>query len=63
MAFNADMRKEKSIDTKTPEEAGRDPKKEKKLDKALKDTFPASDPVAKEQIVTGSRARKPKLPE
>lgn len=63
MAFNADMRKEKLIDTKTPEEAGRDPKKEKKLDKALKDTFPASDPVAKEQIVTGSRARKPKLPE
>jgi hypothetical protein len=61
MAFNADMRKEKS-DTK-PVEADKVEKKEKKLDDALKNTFPASDPVAKEQIVTGSRARKPKLPD
>ena len=61
MAFNAEMRKKKPKDERA--DPNKDPKKETKLDKALKDTFPASDPVAKEQIVTGARAKKPKLPE
>ncbi|MGE0153550.1 MAG: hypothetical protein AB7R90_13110 [Reyranellaceae bacterium] len=63
MAFNAEMRKEKPKDGAQPADPNKDPKKDAKLDKALKDTFPASDPVAKETPVTGSRARKPKLPE
>ena len=33
--------------------------KSEKLDKALKDTFPASDPLASESPTTGPRARKP----
>ncbi|MDF3076077.1 MAG: hypothetical protein K0S54_3744 [Alphaproteobacteria bacterium] len=61
MAFNSEMRKEKPKDDKAklPES---EEKKEKKLDQDLKNTFPASDPIAKENIVTGSRAKKPELP-
>jgi hypothetical protein len=61
MAFNSEMRKEKPKDDKAPAQSKE--KKEKKLDQDLKNTFPASDPIAKESIVTGSRAKKPELPE
>jgi hypothetical protein len=59
MAFNSEMRKEKPKDDK-PKEAK---KEEKKLDQELKQTFPASDPTAEQNIVTGSRAKKPVLPD
>jgi hypothetical protein len=61
MAFNSEMRKEKPKDDKAHPTESKE-KKEKKLDQDLKNTFPASDPVSKESIVTGSRAKKPELP-
>jgi len=68
MAFSAEVRKEKPGSGSKPDTVKKQDKvtgknKDGRLDKALKDTFPASDPVAKEQIVTGARTRKPKLPE
>jgi hypothetical protein len=62
MAFNSEMRKEKPKDDKAKPAESKE-KKEKKLDQDLKNTFPASDPIAKENIVTGSRAKKPVLPD
>lgn len=61
MTFNSDLRDEKpKPKSKTEEE--KKPTTERKLDDALKNTFPASDPVATETPVTGTRARLPKPP-
>ncbi len=62
MAFNAELREEKPVAGKVKDAQSEKEKKEKKLDQALKETFPASDPIAKESLVTGSRAKKPELP-
>lgn len=65
MAFNAELREEKPMGTNpkdTQAKKQEKEKKEKKLDQALKETFPASDPVARETLVTGTRAKKPELP-
>lgn len=61
MTFNSDLRDEKPK-PKSKTEDEKKPAGERKLDEALKDTFPASDPVAAETPVTGSRARPPKPP-
>ncbi len=61
MTFNSDLRDEKpKPKSKTGEE--KKPTSERKLDDALKNTFPASDPVAAETPDTGTRARLPKPP-
>lgn len=49
--YDATQRREDSVDDDSPDpadtvEEGRDPHTEKQLDKGLKETFPASDPVS-----------------
>lgn len=62
MTFNSDLRDEKPKPKPKSTEAEKKPTGEGKLDEALKDTFPASDPVASETPVTGTRTRLPKPP-
>lgn len=62
MTFNSDLRDE---EPKPKSKSTVEQKKqtgERKLDEALKNTFPASDPVASGTPVTGTRARLPKAP-
>jgi len=60
MTFNSDLRDEKPTPKSKSTEEEKKPTGERKLDEALKDTFPASDPVAAETQITGTRARRPK---
>lgn len=62
MTFNSDLRDEKPKPKSKSTEEEKKPTGERQLDEALKDTFPASDPVASETPVTGTRARLPKAP-
>lgn len=61
MTFNSDLRDEKPKPKKKSTEAEKAPT-ERELDEALKGTFPASDPVAAQSQITGSRAKKPVPP-
>jgi len=61
MTFNSDLRDEKPKPKSKSTEEEKKPTNERKLDEALKQTFPAS-PVASETPVTGTRARLPKPP-
>ena len=63
MTFNSDLRDEKPKPKSKSTEEEKKSIAERKLDEALKDTFPASDPVAAETQITGSRAKKPAPPE
>jgi len=62
MTFISDLRDEKPKPKSKSTEEAKKPTGERKLDEALKDTFPASDPVASEVPVTGTRARRPRPP-
>jgi len=62
MTFDPTLRKEKPEKPRKPDREDTPTKKDQKiLDKALENTFPASDPVASESPTTGTRMRKPKV--